>query len=96
VPATSIVGSWKWSFISSHFVFEFKRAGNGWTRRYRSDSFDGWIGLQNVGFSDNIVRFSFKPKPSSFTVQIASAGKALKRSVKAGPHLPLPLMLSGT
>lgn len=96
-PASSpsVAGTWKGPLAGYSFTFEFKQTGNGWTGRSQSDKSDKWSDLQNISFTDGTVRFSFVSQPpSSFTLKIDEAGKALNGSVKFGPYPPLPLMLT--
>lgn len=94
-PAPSLAGSWKGPFLSTNFIFEFSQAGTGWTGRYRSDKSGKWVPLQNVSVVDGVLRFSFESQPpSSFTLKLDGAGKALNGTAKFGPHPPLPLTLT--
>lgn len=94
-PAASLAGSWKGPFLSTNFTFEFRQAGNGWTGRYQSEKYGKWVDLQDVSFTEGTVRFSFQSKPpSTFTLKLDPAGKALNGSAKFGPHAALPLTLT--
>ncbi len=94
-PAPSVAGAWKGPFLSTQFVFELRQEGTGWAGRYRSDKSGKWADLQNVSVADGVVRFSFESQPpSSFTLKIDPAGKALNGTAKFGPHPPLPLTLT--
>ena len=94
-PAPSIAGSWKGPFLSTNFIFEFKQAGNGWTGRYQSEKYGKWVDLQNVSFAEGTVRFTFESTPpSTFTLKIDAAGKALSGSARFGEHAAMPLTLN--
>lgn len=94
-PAPSIAGSWKGPFLSTNFTFEFTQTGNGWTGRYQSEKFRKWVDLQDVSFADGTLRFKFPSKPpSTVTLKIDAAGKALSGSGKFGPSLDLPMTLA--
>ena len=94
-PAPSIVGSWKGPFLGTNFTFEFRQAGNGWTGRYQSEKYGRWADLQDISFADGTLRFSFASQPpSTFTLKLDAAGKALSGSAKFGPHPPLPMTLA--
>jgi hypothetical protein len=94
-PAPSIAGSWKGPFLSTNFTFEFTPSGNGWAGRYQSEKYGKWVALQNVSFTGGALSFSFPSKPpSTFTLKIDAAGKALSGSGKFGPDLTVPLALT--
>lgn len=93
-PAPSIAGSWKGPFLSTKFTFEFTQAGAGWTGRYQSEKYGKWVDLQNVSFAGGALRFSFPSKPpSTFTLKIDSAGKALNGKGNFG-KMEVPLVLT--
>lgn len=94
-PAPSLAGAWQGPFLGTNFTFEFRQSGTGWAGRYQSDKSHKWADLQNVTVAGGVVRFSFESQPpSSFTLTIDPAGKALNGSATFGPHAALPLTLT--
>lgn len=94
-PAGSIAGAWKGPFLGTNFTFEFRQTGSGWTGRYESEKFGKWVDLQNVSFTDGILRFTIQSQPPSmFNLKVDNAGKSLNGSATFGPHPALPLTLN--
>jgi hypothetical protein len=94
-PAASVAGSWRGPFLGTNFTFEFTQTGNGWTGRFHSEKSGKWDDLQNVSYTQRTLRFSFKSQPpSTLTLKVDAAGKALSGTAKIGTFPLLPLTLA--
>lgn len=90
----TISGSWSGPLLGYVWTFEFTRAGDSITGRYKTSKSNKWSDLDDVIYKNGVVQFSFESKPpSSFKLEMNASGKTMAGSAKFGelPLMPITL-----